>query len=293
MVLRPHIAYEDPKLLSSTDREVKRLTAHPVASAVVRTFNSQATLTATLESIRNQSVPVEIVVVDSGSTDDTLAIARRYANQIIAISHESFTYGRALNVGARVAVADVHVAVSSHCVLDAADWVATAVRNLECPGAVATCGLPADAEGNDLHGQFVAANSYLKRYPLWGFTNHASAWLASTWRATPFDENLVACEDKEWAWRATKNGGSIIADPRLLVPTSHRRSAGLKAYYRRMSKEVSAFDSLGCIKPYSLWDALWDWCRTSPRGELVSHCHAFGETRLTEVIARYRAGKRK
>ncbi len=51
-------------------------------SCVVPTYNRSGLLAATLESIHNQSFrPIEIVVVDDGSTDDTSEVVRKWAKQ--------------------------------------------------------------------------------------------------------------------------------------------------------------------------------------------------------------------
>ncbi len=56
----------------------------PRASIVVPTYNSGATLERCLRSIRDQSEPCELIVVDNFSSDDTLAIAQRYADQVFS-----------------------------------------------------------------------------------------------------------------------------------------------------------------------------------------------------------------
>ena len=85
----------------------------PEASVIVRTFNSAATLLACLESLKAQTIPPEIIVVDSGSSDETITIASGLADRILMLPRGSFSYGRALNRGAEVAAAPVHFAVSS------------------------------------------------------------------------------------------------------------------------------------------------------------------------------------
>ena len=85
------------------------------ASVIVRTKDKADTVEATFAALRPQTVPVEVVVVDSGSTDGTLEIARRHADRLVEIPAEAFTFGRALNVGAAAATAPVHFALSAHC----------------------------------------------------------------------------------------------------------------------------------------------------------------------------------
>jgi teichuronic acid biosynthesis glycosyltransferase TuaG len=54
-------------------------------SVIVPTYNSAATIRATLDSILRQTHPAaEILVMDDGSTDDTVAILNSYASQIIS-----------------------------------------------------------------------------------------------------------------------------------------------------------------------------------------------------------------
>ena len=60
---------------------------------------------------------------------------------------------------------------------------------------------------------------------------------SEVWERFPFDEQLVACEDKEWMWRVLSAGFSLYADPRLVVDSSHRRDAGLRSLYKRVHRE--------------------------------------------------------
>ncbi len=45
----------------------------PVATAVLAVYNSEITITDCLKSLLSQSVPIEIIVVDDGSTDNTVS----------------------------------------------------------------------------------------------------------------------------------------------------------------------------------------------------------------------------
>ncbi|NAZ85190.1 glycosyltransferase family 2 protein [Kineococcus indalonis] len=262
-----------------------------VASVIVRTYDSAATVVATLESVRAQDVEAEVVVVDSGSTDATLELAAPFADHLVRLDREEFSYGRALNRGAAAATAPVHVALSSHCVLPRTDWLRIAAGHVLDGGAAAVVGLPQDGERRPLDAPFRADHAYVLSHQHWGFSNHASAWSAQVWRRHRFDEELTATEDKEWTWRALEGAGPLVVDPRLVVAGLHRRSAGVRPYYARMVKEISSIQHLRPLPPFGAREALVEWGRTRPRDPFLTGARPFGRTRLVEVLARWRAAR--
>jgi rhamnosyltransferase len=261
------------------------------ASTIVRSFNSAKTLIDTIESLRAQSVAVEIIVVDSGSTDSTLAIARNAADTVIEIDRADFTYGHALNVGARAASSSVHIAVSSHCVLPRADWVEITKQYFCDERVVAAVGAEICARGYNLEAPFLADHNYLVNHPWWGMSNHASGWSAAAWRMQPFDEQLIACEDKEWSMRATRTGSLLVADPRLIVSVAHRRLQGSRAYIRRVKKEVVAISEFSDVPEFDLRTAAQDFCRSVPSDPFITNGRAMGRTRLLDCIARWQGNR--
>lgn len=69
----------------------------PEVCIVVPTRDSAYTLDACLQSVRDQTVPARLVVVDNFSGDGTVVIARAYADEVIAAGPER---SRQRNVGA-------------------------------------------------------------------------------------------------------------------------------------------------------------------------------------------------
>lgn len=70
-----------------------------VASIIIATFNSQRTLPLALDSIRKQSYPqknIEILVIDGGSKDLTLTIAKKFGCRIIHNSKVEPLYAKYL-----------------------------------------------------------------------------------------------------------------------------------------------------------------------------------------------------
>ncbi|MCZ7627103.1 MAG: glycosyltransferase [Candidatus Methylomirabilis sp.] len=66
----------------------------PACSLVIRCFNEEAHIGRLLTGIMAQTLKdVEIIVVDSGSTDATLSIASQYPVKILTITPEQFSFG--------------------------------------------------------------------------------------------------------------------------------------------------------------------------------------------------------
>jgi len=262
----------------------------PMASVIVRTYNSAATLSGAIESIRNQDVPVQLVIVDSGSRDATVELASPHADVLIAIPPDEFTFGRALNQGSAASTAPVVIALSSHCAFPRADWVRRCCAHVSA-GASAVVGTRIDGEGRPLAQPFSADHAYLTSHRHWGMSNHASAWSRSVWESHAFDERLTASEDKEWTWRALAEGGALVADPALCVAGAHRRAAGVRAYFHRLVKEMRAVESLRPVQPYSMVSALRDWTSAHPQNPRLTRTRRCGRARLTAIAAQWWAAR--
>jgi rhamnosyltransferase len=236
----------------------------PLASAIVRARDKAATIEATLESLRGQTVRPEILVVDSGSTDGTLAIARRLADRLIEMPPERFSYGRALNLGASQASGPVHIALSAHCALPRSDWVARSLAHYADPRVAGASGRLLVLDGCPVPGPFLQDEAHARADPYWGFSNHASSWRATVWRDIPFDEDLGYAEDKEWALRVLAAGHRIVFDPELFVDLSHQWRQGFFQYYRRQRDSARALRTFATLPRYGLRELAEEWWAGSP-----------------------------
>lgn len=77
-------------------------------SVVIPAYNEQAYLEAAIRSVRDQSVPAEVIVVENGSTDATATIAQRLADAVVQ-TEAPLGYSRARNLGAALAHGEVLV----------------------------------------------------------------------------------------------------------------------------------------------------------------------------------------
>ena len=87
----------------------------PRCSLVIRAYNEAKHLGRLLDGIQQQTIQeVEVILVDSGSTDGTLEIAAQYPLQVQRISAQEFTFGRSLNRGIAAASSEWVVIASAH-----------------------------------------------------------------------------------------------------------------------------------------------------------------------------------
>lgn len=73
---------------------------HPLVSIITPSFNKGPYIEETLQSIRNQTYPhIEHIVIDGGSTDETLSILEKYSGDIVWISEPDKGQSDAINRG--------------------------------------------------------------------------------------------------------------------------------------------------------------------------------------------------
>jgi len=231
----------------------------PAASVIVRAKDKAPTIERALRLLRAQTVQPEIIVVDSGSTDSTREIARRWCDRLLEIGPDEFTYGRAINLGAAAARAPIHYAVSAHCFTTRSDWIERTLAHYEHDEVAGACGYTGLAPDGARAGVVHQDAALFHRNPFWGFSNHASSWRADVWREFPFDETVAAAEDKEWSQRVLDAGWVIALDPGLAVEAQHRFDDGPLAFHRLIQRDVQAVASFCDLPRYSLRDLVRDW----------------------------------
>lgn len=78
-------------------------------SVVIPTYNAASFLPLLLERLREQTMPHELIIIDSESSDGTLNFIDKEATTIISIDKQSFNHGSSRNIGLEVAKHDIVV----------------------------------------------------------------------------------------------------------------------------------------------------------------------------------------
>ena len=220
-----------------------------LASIVIRTLNEAEHLDDLLTLIEQQEtngLSHEVVLVDSGSTDATLEIARRHGCRITRITREEFSFGRSLNRGCQVAGGDILVFISGHCVPAGRDWL----QRLCQPIINGEVSYSYGRQIGDDDSNFSERRIFAKYYPVDSvipqdgfYCNNANSALArSAWEPCPFDEELTGLEDMDSAKRLVQVGHAIgyVAD----APVYHHHTETWRSVRRRFEREAIALQKI-------------------------------------------------
>ncbi len=119
-------------------------------AAVVPNWNRRDLLEGLLPSVRAQTVPFdEVIVVDNGSTDDSVELARGSGARVLALE-KNFGFAAAVNRGIEVARADWIAILNNDVTLDAtwlANLLAASGGNSFITGKILRTGSPSIIDG--------------------------------------------------------------------------------------------------------------------------------------------------
>ncbi len=131
---------------------------NPRVVVVIPTWNRAALLAEALERLREQTYPIErVIIVDNGSTDDSTEIATKAGAQVIALAMNA-GFAAAVNRGIRAASPADYISVLNNDVTLNPDWLALLVSKLEsATGSWFATGKLLDAQARDrIDGSFDA-----------------------------------------------------------------------------------------------------------------------------------------
>jgi rhamnosyltransferase len=255
-------------------------------SIVIRTFNSVKTLGSVLAGMALQPAD-EYIVVDSGSTDDTLEIARQHGAKII-IADGPFNYSKSLNLGFRSAVNPWVLVISSHSVPAVKDFMDIYRRNVaQFPADVVVGYAPATITGKSIfeveneQTRYFSQADYARVSCVCG--NGNTIYRRSIWEELPFDETIRTSEDKIWIMEIVRRDYRFAYVPQ--ARTLNRNQASLRYMFRKGYSDALTLRRPG-HKPMNLYElggALKNLTTKKLRGEtdtgnwLRYGAHTFGQ----------------
>ncbi len=216
-------------------------------SVVIRACNEERHIARLLTGIFQQTTTdLEVVLVDSGSSDATVAIASRYPVRVLHFPREEFTFGKALNFGVSHTSGELVVLASAHVYPIYADWIARLIEPFSRPEVALSYG---KQRGNEVTRYsehrvfkrwFPEGSVALQDHP---FCNNANAAIRrSVWEGLRYDETLTGLEDLDWAKRALAAGHKLAYAAAAVVAHVHEETPS--RIYNRYYREAIAFKQI-------------------------------------------------
>lgn len=282
-----------------THRHRMQLTNEPAVSIVIRCYNEAKHIGRLLTGIKRQTEQnVEVIVVDSGSTDETLAIASRFPVKILHIKPEHFSFGRALNLGCEASRAPLLLFASAHVYPLRSDWVAQMLAPFDNPRT----GVVYGRQVGDTVSRYSERQIFAQWFPddsirdqSHYFCNNANAAIRrSLWDEHRYDESLTGLEDLEMAQRLQQAGFQIDYQAEAAVVHIHEESYAQT--YNRYRREATALARILPEERFSLLDFLrlfsgnvaTDLYHAWREGVLAEHASSIARFRLAQFWGTYR-----
>src|SRR3990172_10282737 len=226
-------------------------------SLVIRAYNESKHLGRLVEGLTHQTVKdVEVILVDSGSTDSTVPIARSFGAKIVHVVPLDFTFGRSLNRGIQAASREYIVIASAHVYPVYPDWLGCLLRPFSDDKVALVYGKQRGGETSKFsehqifYQWFPDADAPRQPSP---FCNNANAAIRkSLWEGHPYDETLTGLEDLAWAHWARGQGWEVAYAAHAEIVHAHNETP--RAVYNRYRREGMAFKQIFPESHFNVYD---------------------------------------
>ena len=218
----------------------------PLISIIVLTKNEERNIGRCLKAIFSQEAddPFEVIIIDSGSTDRTLAIARQYPVRIHEIPAHEFGHGRTRALGASLAAGELIVFTVADAWAADSHWLKQLTMNMDGDSRVAgvygrQC-VPPDPDKNpvEVHGKgwadekrvalLTSPDEWEERTPferrfLSNFDDCTSCLRKKVLKEVPIPD-ISYGEDMVWCKGALLKGYAIVTEPSARVYHYHHHT---------------------------------------------------------------------
>ena len=228
-------------------------------SIIIRAYNEDKHIGRLLEGIKQQTVKdVDVILVDSGSTDSTVAIAEAHGARVVRIPSAEFTFGRSLNYGIKAAKREFVVIASAHVYPVYPDWLETLLRPFQDEQVALTYGKQRGYESS----KYSEHQIFHQWYPdvsnanqTTTFCNNANSAIRKTlWEKHPYDETLTGLEDLDWGKWAKGQGYKIAYSAEAEIIHIHNETP--RGVYNRYRREAMALRRIYPESNFNFYDFL-------------------------------------
>jgi rhamnosyltransferase len=245
----------------------------PLISIVIPVKNGASTLDTALRGILSQTLAdqTEIIIIDSGSSDGTLEIAKRYSVRVHEIPPHEFNHGLTRNLGVTLAQGDFVVMTVQDAYPADDRWLETMLRHFNDPEVAGVCGkqiTPHDQDKNPMewHRPYSAPQVTRHHFPdpisyhslrntdrlsIGSWDDVTAMYRKSALIKLPFRTTMFG-EDFFWAADALAASLALVHDDLAMVfhyhdqPFVYRFKRMLTIYYHQ-------YQLYGCLQSPSPW----------------------------------------
>jgi len=223
------------------------------ASIIILAKNAGQNFSRLLDRIFSQGFDgkYEVMVIDTGSRDDTLEIAARFPVMITEIRPNEFHHGKTRNLGCGLSQGKIIVNITQDALPYDNRWLQKLVDNFAEPQVAMVSGRQIPWRTTKPPEKFY----YAYNFPTFKIavsqgasdyyhdnifiSNVNSAIRKDVWQQFKFSEDILMGEDKEFAKRVLLGGWSIVYEPEAAVYHAHDYSVR-SVFQRSVDYGVSA-----------------------------------------------------
>lgn len=242
--------------------------ANPSISVVIPVKNGAPWLKDTLPALFSQSLAsgMEVIAIDSGSTDDTLSILSGFPVKVIHIAPNEFNHGRTRNLGVQMAAGQFVVMTVQDARPADEHWLQELLKGFDGPDVAGVCGqqiVPHDTDKNPVAWFRPQSAAGVRKYQFMNVADYEALgpdakqavcrWddVTAMYRKDvllkiPFREVSFA-EDALWAQDAVRAGYGIVYNSRAKVFHYHHENPSF--VFRRSFTVFYHFHKFFGVKP--------------------------------------------
>jgi rhamnosyltransferase len=243
-------------------------------SIIILSKNEERYIDSTLDMVFQQKVDMryEVIVIDSGSGDSTLDIAKNYPVKILEIPSDEFSHGETRNQGARIANGDIVVFLNADATPKDDNWLKNLTENFKNDEKIVAVysRIYPRQDCNPLRSWEILNDAYLQndkrvkyidnfdkyncmnsrdKRRLLSFQTISCAIRKHFLLKNPFKQ-LEFGEDLEWSKRIMEKGFKVVFEPESVVLHSHN-------FYFSFIKTFKKYFDDAKLNNYLL--NIWSW----------------------------------
>lgn len=214
-------------------------------TVIVRTFNVEWVVDQTLAALSTQkNIEIELMIVDSGSTDKTLEIVSNYKHTFLAIEPGTYFPGKVLNQAIDIAMTELIVFVNSDTVLLDPYALSKLIEPLSDTSTVASYGRQVVRPEADLWVRHDYERAFTKNGNQPGWMHYSlpiASMKKSSWKIQKFYTDAWGSEDTHWGVNIKEKGYKIVYVKDAIAMHSHNYTFKQLASRRRIEGEAEYF----------------------------------------------------